>query len=347
VKEILNLFVWNPNDRRLRAFWRILIQGLVWFTLVSILTLIPLLILWSYWIAEGSLNVYDPLAMSNSMIDLMYEPAGFFIIEVCTCLATLVTVWLAGRLLDRRRFADFGFHFSPRWWLDLGFGLFLGAFLMTCIFLVESAAHWISVAGIAASSIGGLPFIPAILLALVLFVCVGISEELLSRGYQLKNMAEGLNSKRFGPAPAVLAATVLTSVFFGFLHLGNPNMSWISVFNLMAAGAFLALGYILTGDLAISIGLHITWNFFQGNIFGFPVSGLTPVAASLLNTRQGGPEWLTGGFFGPEGGLIGSAAMVLGSLMILLYVAVTRRKAAFADSLAQSPKRVDATVEKA
>jgi hypothetical protein len=268
-----------------------------------------------------------------------------FAIQAVSFLSTLATVWLAGRFLDRRRFADFGFRFSRRWFLDLGFGLFLGSFLMTGIFVVENAVGWIGVSGTFVSSTSGVGFWAAIWIPAAMYLCVGISEELFSRGYQLKNLSEGLNSKRFGPVPAVLAATVLSSIFFGFLHGANPNVKLISLFNITAAGIFLALGYILTGELAISIGLHITWNFFQGNVFGFPVSGLEPVAARVLAVRQSGPEWITGGMFGPEGGLIGLAAIVLGSLLILLWVGVTRKRIAISDKVAQSPGKAEKPVE--
>jgi membrane protease YdiL (CAAX protease family) len=80
-------------------------------------------------------------------------------------------------------------------------------------------------------------------------------------------------------------------------------------------GLFLGLSYILTGDLAIPIGIHIAWNFFEGNVFGFPVSGVDS-HLSLIATGQTGPIAWTGGTFGPEGVLVGILAALLGMLLV-------------------------------
>jgi membrane protease YdiL (CAAX protease family) len=246
-------------------------------------------------------------------------------------------VWIAGRFFDRRPLSGFGLRIDGEWWLDLGFGLFLGALLMSGVFLFELAAGWVTVTGAFEATSRGAPFFPTILVPLVLFVWVGFYEELVSRGYQIRNIAEGLNLPGVGPRGAVVLAWVLSSSLFGLLHLANPNASVVSSFNITFAGLLLGIGYVLTGRLAIPIGLHMTWNFFQGNVFGFPVSGLRPVGATFLSVEQDGPSLFTGGIFGPEAGLLGLIATVVGSLLILLWVRVRSGKAALQTSLAEPP----------
>jgi membrane protease YdiL (CAAX protease family) len=164
---------------------------------------------------------------------------------------------------------------------------------------------------------------------------------MLSRGYQLRNVAEGLAWRWWSPRTALIAGWLLSSAFFGLLHAGNPNATPTSTAFLMLAGLFLGLGFILTGELAIPIGLHITWNIFQGNVFGFPVSGTT-VEASILAIEQRGPTLLTGGAFGPEGGISGLVALVFGSVAIWVWVRRTRGAAAPRGELAaySRPERV-------
>jgi hypothetical protein len=66
--------------------------------------------------------------------------------------------------------------------------------------------------------------------------------------------------------------------------------------------------------------LHLTWNLVQGNVYGFPVSGKTPFATTVIAIEQGGPDVWTGGAFGPEGGLLGILATVIGMFAILGWV---------------------------
>ena len=110
---------------------------------------------------------------------------------------------------------------------------------------------------------------------------------------------------------AVLISYLLISVFFGFLHGNNPNATLVSSINVSLIGLFLGLAFILTGELAIPIGLHIAWNFTQGYVFGFPVSG-SETHISLIGIHQTGPILWTGGAFGPEGGLIEPHRRVVG-----------------------------------
>ena len=143
------------------------------------------------------------------------------------------------------------------------------------------------------------------------------------RGYQIRNLAEGL-PLRNNPRFAVALAWIGTSLLFGLAHRLNPNATFLGGFNVFLAGLLLGLGYILTGQLGLSIGLHIATNFFQGFVFGYATSGAT-MAARLISTRVNGPEIWTGGAFGPEAGLVVTGLALLNALLILIWVKYTGR----------------------
>jgi membrane protease YdiL (CAAX protease family) len=153
---------------------------------------------------------------------------------------------------------------------------------------------------------------------LLAFVAVGFYEELLFRGYYLQNLKDGTNL-----GIAVLAS----SAAFGLAHLGNLNASLTSTLGIFAAGLFLAFAWLRTQSLWLPIGIHIGWNFLQGPVFGFEVSGNpTP---SLVRHVVDGPELITGGAFGPEAGLLVLPAMALGAGLIWWY---TRHRGATVES---------------
>jgi membrane protease YdiL (CAAX protease family) len=317
----------DEGTGRLRAPWRLLLQYLAYTVAVPLFANL----------LAGAFLLAGMGAGSSGTSALAGSPLLPVIGGVAGLGGALLSVWLAGRFLDRRPFAEFGFHLSGGWWLDLLFGMALGALLMTTVFLVQSGLGWVTVTGSFESLVPGAPFWLAVLVPATLFACVGFYEELVSRGYQLRNAAEGLNSSSLGPRGAVLLAWALSSVFFGYLHAANPNATILSTANVAVAGLMLGCGYVLTGELAIPIGLHITWNFFQGTVFGFPVSGLRIGGATFLSIEQGGPDLWTGGPFGPEGGLLAPAVMALGILLTALWVRLRRGRVAVHAPIAKGP----------
>jgi uncharacterized protein len=244
-------------------------------------------------------------------------------------IAVLISTWFVVRFIDRRPWSEMGLQFNRNWWIDLVFGLFLGALLMTFVFTVEYAAGWVRVTDRFVVDLGATPFIIALIGPLVISLVISIIEELLARGYQLRNLAEGLNMPQIGAAHAVIASWGISSLLFGLLHVFNPNATWLSTLYLMLTGVFFGLGYVLTGRLGLPIGLHFAWNFVQGNVYGFPVSGNIFGGATVLRIEQGGPTLWTGGAFGPEAGLIGIAAILLGCLLTVLWVQARYGRVAF------------------
>lgn len=297
---------WNAEEKRIAVFWRLILQVLILLILMT----------GSTWIAVPTQDFLSALSIPSLPVRALISS----IINLLEAVPMVLSVWLAGRLLDRRKFTNFGLHFNARWWQDFAFGLGLGAALMSLIFVVELRAGWIILQSNSAQAEQGFRLFYPLAAYFFYFAAVGVREEIIFRGYQLKNLAEGLaNLRSLSPTAAIVISTVLSSILFGVVHLANPNATWISALNIALAGVFLAMGFLLTGELAIPIGLHIAWNYFQGNIFGFPVSGSYPNFA-LFSSVQTGPAWMTGGAFGPEGGLIGVIAILLGIALTLLHV---------------------------
>ncbi|PSP68240.1 hypothetical protein BRC70_07775 [Halobacteriales archaeon QH_6_68_27] len=209
-------------------------------------------------------------------------------------LATSVGALLAAAwLVDRRHPADLGLDTSRAWWADCAFGLALGIALPGLVFALALAAGYLRVTGTLVTrpdpflAVGG-GVAPALGLALTLayFVGVGVFEELLFRGYLLVNLAEGLDGWLGASRRVALAvAAVLTSVGFGIVHGANPSATPLAVLVISLYGGFFAASYLLTGRIAVAVGLHATWNFAVSSVFGFPVSGVTTPPATPHGRR--------------------------------------------------------------
>lgn len=303
---------WNTHEHRLRLVWRLLIFATLFIATITILAIS---------IITG---------VENGAVILSTLPGGGGI----SLLATLISMWLAAHFIDRRHWADYGLHLNWHWWLDFSYGLVLGAVLMTIIALAEWSVGWITITATFRTPIPSDSYWVKMLLPLLGFLCVGIYEELLFRGYLIRNLAEGLNIPQIGTRPAVLIAWLLSSVVFGLAHGMNPNSSIISSINLILAGLGLGLAYVLTSELAIPIGIHITWNLFQGTVFGFPVSGQDFSSITLIAIAQHGDDLWTGGAFGPEAGIIGILAMCTEAILILAWVWLRQRRIALQTMLA-------------
>ena len=303
-------FLWNADTRRPRLPWRI-VAALVVLALLSL----------ALTVADPLLRVPVETLLGLVATSVAAAAAARNVAFVASQAVVYVgAVYLVGRFVDRRRFRDFGLHLDREWWTDLGFGLALGAALMTGIFLVELAAGWVVVTGTFRIAQTSFSFAPWFAWSVVTFAVIGVTEELLTRGYLIKNLAEGLTwFDRVGPDVAVGLAVLASSAVFAVGHAANPNASLASVAGILLAAFMLAAGYVLTGELAIPIGVHVTWNFFQGSVYGFPVSGLD-FGLSLLAISQQGPPLVTGGTFGPEAGILGVLASAVGIGLILAWV---------------------------
>lgn len=128
-----------------------------------------------------------------------------------------------------------------------------------------------------------------------------LSEELIFRGVPLILLAGVL-----GRWPAV----VLTAVAFGFSHWSNPEITALGMVNISLAGVLLGTAFFAPGGIWTAWGAHLGWNLALAGL-GAPVSGL-PLSMPFIAYDPGGPDWLSGGAFGPEGGVLASVTMLAG-----------------------------------
>ena len=211
--------------------------------------------------------------------------------------ALLLFVPAAGALLLLARFVDgipisaFGTAVHEGWGRDLGWGFAAAGAILLALHLAAG------VLGVLRLEAAPHPegFWPALLLILAALTVSAASEELVFRGYPLQVLMAGI-----GPWPAM----ILLSALFGLVHHTNPEATWVGTVNTFLAGLLLSVAYLRTRSLWFPTGLHIGWNVGLGPVMGHPVSGL-PIR-SIWATEMSGPEWLGGGAYGPEAGVLGT-----------------------------------------
>ncbi len=325
--------LWNYTEGRLRALWRQVVQLLLLAILITPMTYVV------YWFllffAIGLHWLFHIPA--STILGLLELPRNSLI----SASSVILSIWISVRFFNREKFSLSSFCFSKVWWTDFFFGCVLGVVLNAAVFLVEWFLGWISIKQLFFNDVAQFPFAVVLCIGLVNFLLVALFEELLARGYPLRNFAQGFNIAPLGPQRAILLCWLLTSLVFGFGHYANPHVTLLELISISVAGLMIGLGYILTGSLSFSIGLHTAWNFAQGNIFGFSVAGQSlSKSASLLALQQKGPDLWTGGIVGPNGGLVSICAFLFGILSILFYVRLRYGKVTLSTSLAQFQRSV-------
>lgn len=294
----------NPAERRLRAPWRVL----VWLFLAGFATVVV-----------GVVGTAIPLPAGDGPLAAVYGMGRLVGLIVG---ALIVTLGL-GYLLDRRTLSDYGLGLDSQWWRDAGFGVALGFGLPTLVLALQVAVGFTAVAGVLPTSASDTFTFgttgPWLRLALLVpfFVVQASTEEILVRGYLLTNLAEGL-AGTVGRWRSVVVATVTTGVLFGVLHATNPGATPLSVGNITLYGILLGACYTLTGRLGIACGFHVAWNYTLA-LWDFPVSGLD-TGVALLATESTGPALVTGGGFGPEGGLVALPVLALAAAALGWWV---------------------------
>lgn len=235
-------------------------------------------------------NIEKLISSFNMPMLLMQE-----IIVIAACI-------LCWKLIIKQPLKNMGLKSIKKHSKELLCGLGLGALSITLVFIFIIATGNAKVTSWT-PSFSGDTFI-----YLILYILVGFAEEILGRGYIISLMKQTRN------IPLMVG---VSAVIFSLMHILNYSFSLIPFINIVLIGVVFALMYIWSGNLWMCIGYHITWNYFQGNVFGFPVSGMG--SNGIITTIYSENNIINGGGFGPEGGLAVTAIIMAGLLFVRWY----------------------------
>lgn len=215
--------------------------------------------------------------------------------------SALLAGWGMLALVDRRRPGALGFALEPAAAKDSVTGLGIGGAMLgaaVALLAVASMARWVA-------DDGTMPeYVAALATSFLFFAVAAAAEEVMFRGYAFQALVQGI-----GVWPAVLVSSAL----FAALHGNNPNVTWVALANIFLAGVMLAVAYLRTRSLWFATAVHLGWNWTMASLLDFPVSGLVR-DMPLYTARETGPDWVTGGPFGPEAGIAASLTIVLGTV---------------------------------
>ncbi|HEV7661229.1 MAG TPA: CPBP family intramembrane glutamic endopeptidase [Allosphingosinicella sp.] len=203
--------------------------------------------------------------------------------------------------------AGLGVLWSARSVLDLGAGLLISGIVMAAVFWTEHAVGAIQImpSGAGAAPIG----------ALARLSVIAFEEEFIMRSLLLSGLILALRGR------AALAIGI-SAALFGMSHLSNPHASSLAILGNTLGGIVYGVAFVRSGGIWLPLGLHLSWNFVQGPILGFTVSGMDQGGFQTITTT--GPDWLTGGAYGPEAGVVGIASRFLVITSVLVWLRVNR-----------------------
>ena len=288
------------KEGELRSGWRVLIFFILF---VCAAVLINTLL-------DGVASVFPPVRNLLRAPDdeegasarvFLYHVLG----QVTSLVAALAATALCARLLEHRSIASAGYKLHRGWTRDFALGSLVGASSLALAVGIEAAA---GAASLDVQARDGWFLMRAFALLFFFFLIAGAVEELLFRGFAFQALVHNV-----GPFVAI----AFTSIFFGLAHVRNDNATAFSTINTVLAGVWLGVAYMMTRSLWLATALHYSWNLVMVFVFGLPVSGNKQFShLAWLNGQAGSPVWLSGGDYGPEGGVAATVVLIISTLVI-------------------------------
>jgi len=219
--------------------------------------------------------------------------------------SALIAVFVFRKLIDRKSLGSMGFHISG-YWSDALSGFLLALSILgigSIILYFSKHLQWTDIIFSGRD----------LFIELGMLLIVAFYEEMVFRGYILNNLMESFNK---------WIALIISAILFTLFHIDNPSINAIPFVNIFLAGILLGINYVYTRNLWFAILFHFGWNFFQGPVLGYKISGFN--LPTLLQTELKGDLLLTGGDFGFEGSIFSTGLIIIA--ILLLYRVYEKKK---------------------
>lgn len=260
-------------------------------------------------IATGQL-IFGPILTSISKSSFFAQNQNL-IIQFVQLLAfglisSIVFIWVLA--IEGREIETLGFY-KESWLAKYASGLLIGLLMMSTVVFILYIFGFITIETKSLQPVG-IAALLNISIILIGWLIQGATEEIVTRGWLMNVLGARYN---------ITVGLILSSVFFALIHSENPGINYVAMLNIVLVGILLGLIVINTGSLWVACGIHSAWNFVQGNIFGFQVSGNDVGVGSIVDLNLVGNEFITGGQFGPEAGMVCSF-VILVLIVIVLFL---------------------------
>lgn len=290
--------MFRNSEGEIRSGWKI---GIVYAVFLALLMLVSFVLSFGFvsiMVSSNELTLVDGVITNLSENALFWNEVLSYLLMLMQEVIMIVVSLAVWKRLERKPIFEMGLKPLNEHGKEMIAGLFLGAASITVVFIL------LVVTGNASVSSTSLNLNWGQLSGVLLFVLVGFAEEIFGRGY----MMSVLRQTRSLPVIYIVSA-----ILFSLMHGANPSIGFLPLANIFLVGLLFCHMYVRSGNIWMPIGFHITWNYFQGYVWGFPVSGLN--TSGLINTQMETATLFNGGSFGPEGGLF-----VTGIIVVLFFV---------------------------
>lgn len=267
-----------------------------WMLVQNFFPIIPIIILFLFF----NLHLADiiQLAINPGAFPLWYT----LFISIFILAGTILSYYIFRKNFDKKDINNFGYTFQINLKKACTIGILTGFLFIFIGFLILYSFGLIGVIRLQFKPLHQLLYI-------IFFAVVAINEEILFRGYILETLLEKGNK---------YMALLISALLFAIFHSANPNITWLSFVNLIIAGIFIGIFYLYERNLWLVTSLHFSWNYFQGPVFGFSVSGLK-FNGIIEQPNLESESIITGGNFGLEGSILLTGLMVVLTICAHVY----------------------------